>query len=190
MMKLFHTSFSIVEKPSITEGRKNADFAQGFYLSDDEEFSKRWARRRKGMTTYLNSYTLHEEDLRIKTFSQDEEWFDYIFANRAGKIDSLKDYDVIIGPIANDTLYDTWGMLTSGVLDKDTSLKCLKIGNVYRQIVIKSEKALHNLHFTKAVELDASKVQKYRDAVAREEEVFQEEFARIVEDYEEGTYDC
>jgi len=50
MMKLFHTSFSIVENPSITEGRANVDFARGFYLSDDEEFSKRWARRRKGMT--------------------------------------------------------------------------------------------------------------------------------------------
>ena len=40
MMRLFHTSFSIVEKPVITEGRKNADFPQGFYLSDDEEFSR------------------------------------------------------------------------------------------------------------------------------------------------------
>ena len=46
MMRLFHTSFSVVEKPIITEGRKNADFAQGFYLSDDKEFAKRWARSR------------------------------------------------------------------------------------------------------------------------------------------------
>ena len=34
-MRLFHTSFSVVENPSITEGRKNADFAQGFYLSEE-----------------------------------------------------------------------------------------------------------------------------------------------------------
>lgn len=182
MMKLFHTSFSIVENPSITEGRANADFARGFYFSDDEEFSKRWARRRKGMTTFLNSYELDEEGLNIKTLNQDEEWYDYIFANRMGKPDSLSDYDVIIGPIANDTLYDTWGMLTSGVLDKSDCLKCLKIGNVYQQIVIKSEKALHALHFKGAIELDASKVQEYKDAVAREEEKFQQEFARIVGD--------
>lgn len=181
-MKLFHTSFSIVENPSITEGRANADFGKGFYLSDDKEFSKRWARRRKGMTTYLNSYELHEEGLNIKTLTQDEEWYDYIFANRRGKPDSFSKYDVIIGPIANDTLYDTWGMLTSGVLDKKECLKCLKIGNVYHQIVIKSEKALESLHFKGAEPIDESKVQEYREAVAKEEEKFQQEFARIVGD--------
>ena len=182
MMRLFHTSFSVVEKPIITEGRKNADFSQGFYLSDDEEFSKRWAKSRTGMTTYLNIYDLDEEGLNIKTFDQDEEWYDYIFANRKGKPDSFSNYDVIIGPIANDTLYDTWGMLTSGVLDKATSLKCLKIGNVYHQIVIKSEKALSSLHFIEATVIDPSSVQGYKEAVVKEEEEFQQEFARIVGD--------
>ncbi len=182
MMRLFHTSFSVVEKPIITEGRKNADFAQGFYLSDDKEFAKRWARSRKGMTTRLNVYELDLDGLRVKTFDQSEEWYDYIFANRAGKPDSLSDYDVIIGPIANDTLYDTWGMLTSGVLDKSICLECLKIGNVYHQIVIKSEKALSSLHFIEATVIDPSSVQEYKEAVAKEEEEFQQEFARIVGD--------
>ncbi len=35
-MKLYHTSFSIIENPDIYFGKKNADFGQGFYLSDDE----------------------------------------------------------------------------------------------------------------------------------------------------------
>ena len=36
---LYHTGFETIRKPDITIGRKNADFGQGFYLSDDEEFS-------------------------------------------------------------------------------------------------------------------------------------------------------
>ena len=46
------------------------------------------------------------------------EWFDYIFSNSNGKKDYLSEYDVIIGPIANDTLYDTLGILTSGFIKK------------------------------------------------------------------------
>ena len=30
--------------PDITIGRKNADFGQGFYLTDDLDFTRRWAR--------------------------------------------------------------------------------------------------------------------------------------------------
>ncbi len=43
-LKLFHMGFDIIEKPDLKIGRKNADFGPGFYLSDNEEFSKRWAQ--------------------------------------------------------------------------------------------------------------------------------------------------
>ena len=36
---LYHTSFDIIKEPDIKRGRPNADFAQGFYLSDNEDFS-------------------------------------------------------------------------------------------------------------------------------------------------------
>lgn len=47
-MVLYHTGFEKIEHPDIHFGRANADFAQGFYLSDNREFSMRWARERKG----------------------------------------------------------------------------------------------------------------------------------------------
>ncbi|MBQ9562757.1 MAG: DUF3990 domain-containing protein [Lachnospiraceae bacterium] len=49
MLELFHTGYQIIERPDIHAGRTNADFGQGFYLSDDEEFSKRWARERTAL---------------------------------------------------------------------------------------------------------------------------------------------
>ena len=113
ILHLYHTGFQVIEKPDITIGRKNADFGQGFYLSDDEEFSTRWARERKGLTTYLNTYEIDLTVLNVKRFARDTDWFEYIYANRSNRPDSLPDYDVIIGPIANDTIYDTWGIITA-----------------------------------------------------------------------------
>ena len=37
-MILYHVGFDIIKNPDIHYGRKNADFGQGFYLTDDKEF--------------------------------------------------------------------------------------------------------------------------------------------------------
>ena len=180
LLSLFHTGFQIIEKPDIHRGRSNADFGQGFYLSDNEEFSRRWASNLKGMTNYLNIYELNTEGLKIKRFTRSLEWFDYIFANRAGRKDELSDYDAIIGPIANDTIYDTYGILTSGFVKKDKALKVLQIGNEYTQLVIKSEKAASNLKFKKAEVLPSDEIEKYQSIKKEEERLFQEGFRKIM----------
>ncbi|MBR0152362.1 MAG: DUF3990 domain-containing protein [Lachnospiraceae bacterium] len=132
MLELFHAGYQIIERPDIHAGRTNADFGQGFYLSDDEEFSKRWTRERRGFSAWLNRYELDTEGLKIKRFDRDAEWFAYIFANRANRSDSLAEYDVITGPIANDTLYNTWGIITSGLLEEKQALQLLSLGPAYR----------------------------------------------------------
>ena len=179
-LQLFHMGFQIIKEPDIKRGRSNADFGQGFYLSDNEEFSKRWARKRKDMIPYLNKYLLNTDSLKIKTFERDMEWYDYIFSNRLGKRDSLSEYDVIIGPIANDTLYDTIGLLTSGMLKKSQALEVLQIGKQYNQIVIKSQKALQALKFLEALEISDEEIGKYQAFRKKEESEFQTQFARII----------
>lgn len=179
-LALFHTGFSEIRTPDLTVGRKNADFGQGFYLSDNEEFSRRWARTRRGMETYLNRYELDPTGLLIKRFSRDGAWFDYIFANRMGKADALAGYDVIVGPIANDTLYDTWGVLTSGLIGRETAIELLSVGPAYEQTVIKTEKAAAALRFTEAVVLPPEEIAAYRETVRQEEADFQEAFARQI----------
>ena len=119
-MRLYHTGREIIKIPDITIGRKNADFGQGFYLSDDLEFSRRWVRER---IPYVNIYELDENDLVIHRFSRDINWFSCIFRNRRGLVYEIA-ADVIIGPIANDTIYDTFGIITSGLL-KDEDIKAV-----------------------------------------------------------------
>lgn len=180
IIRLFHTGFSIITAPDITAGRKNADFGQGFYLSDDLEFSKRWARTRKDRKTYLNEYELDTAQLRVKRFGREQEWYDYIFANRTGAADALADYDVITGPIANDTIYDSLGITTSGFIKKDQALRLLMIGPVYEQTAIKTEKALQALRFVSAAEIREEEIASYRGIVREEEESYQQQFVRLL----------
>ena len=181
-VQLFHTGYSVIETPDLKIGRKNADFGQGFYLSADEDFSRRWARSRSGQTTYLNVYELDLSGLAVRRFTRDEEWFGYIYANRRGQPDAYAEYDVIIGPIANDTIYDTWGLLTSGLVDRETAVRILMIGNAYEQTVIKTEKGAGALRFIRAVALSGEEIAACRETVRKEEEDFQEQFAALLAD--------
>lgn len=182
LILLFHTGFQVIEKPEISAGRKNADFGPGFYLSGDKEFSKRWARELKGFRTYMNTYELDTKGLAVKQFCRNTEWLDYIIDNRSGKPDAYADYDIITGPIANDTLYDTWGIITSYLLKKDQALQLLMIGPVFEQTVIKTEKAAAMLRFKHAVEMSSKEIAEYRKTVRREERKFQDEFLKQLED--------
>ena len=179
-MLLYHTGFSEIQVPDIRHGRSNADFGQGFYLSPDLDFTLRWARVRRGQDTYINSYDLAELGLSIKAFARDEAWFDYIHANRNGRADALRDYDVIIGPIANDTLYDLYGLTTSGFLTAEQSLKILTVGPEYTQVVLKTDRAAAALRFLRSEIVSPEAVEASREAVKREETAHQERFAKLL----------
>ena len=143
-MRLYHAGNQEIRVPDLYRGRKNADFGQGFYLTPDLEFACRWA----GTDAVINEYELEEEGLCIHRFCRDEDWFEYIFQNRRVR-DSLS-VDVVIGPIANDTIFDTFGILSSGYLKTTDALKLLMIGPEYTQDAVKTEKALKNLRWIRA----------------------------------------
>ena len=179
IIKLYHTGFGIITEPDLKHGRENADFGQGFYLSDDIGVSKRWARERKDYKTVHNLYELDAEGLNIKRLERDDEWFRYIYDNRNFHGDSFKDYDVITGPIANDTIFDTAGILTSGILNAEECLRLLKIGPVYIQTVIKTEKALKSLKHVGYDFIGRDEISSFRSSVKKEEEKYLEEFTMI-----------
>lgn len=179
-MRLYHTGFEEIREPDVHRGRKNADFGQGFYLSPDLDFSKRWARVRRGSDTVLNAYELDSTDLKVHVFERSIEWFEYIYGNRRLQPDTL-DADVITGPIANDTIYDTLGITTSGFLTKEQSLQLLMIGPVYTQTVLKTEKAAAHLRWTGSVILDEETINGCRETVRKEESEYLKEFGCLLE---------
>ncbi len=174
---LYHAGFEIIKHPDIHRGRKNADFGQGFYLSGSEEFARRWAKERRGQDTYINVYELDTGGLNIRHFERDRTWFECIYRNRHLQEDPGDTYDVITGPIANDTLYDTFGITTSGWLKEEQALQLLMTGPVYEQTVIRTEKAVSQLHWLSAVTVDPAEARVYREILKEEEEAFQKLFS-------------
>ncbi len=166
-MILYHTSDREIINPDIHHGRKNADFGWGFYLTPDREFTYRWARK----NAVVNEYELDENGLDMHVLFRDREWFEYIFNNRRFK-DGLKS-DVIIGPIANDTIFDTFGIITSGYLDPEEAMKLLLIGPEYKQVAIKTEKAASHLRFIRSEKIERMD----EKALKAEQEAYQTAFA-------------
>lgn len=179
-MLVYHVGFDIIKNPDVHYGRKNADFGQGFYLTDDKEFSYRWAKEKSGADTILNEYELKLTGLHVHEFTRGEEWFNYIYGNRHLKPDVLN-ADIVIGPIANDIIYDVLGITTSGFLPKDNAMKLFMIGPEYKQIVIKSEKALSKLSWLDSKVLTSSELADYHKQMEIEEAEFQELFAKEME---------
>lgn len=165
-MILYHTSDREIREPDIHYGRKNADFGWGFYLTPDREFTYRWARD----NAVVNEYEFDESGLDVRTFSRGVDWFRYIFYNRRAK-DTVT-ADVVTGPIANDTIFDTLGVISSGYLTPEDALKLLMIGPEYTQVAIKTARAAGNLRWIRAERIRRMDA----EALKKEQELFEEAF--------------
>ena len=182
-MYLYHVGFEIIKDIDLKYGRKNADFGQGFYLSSDLDFSKKWARISNNTDTILNIYDFDLADLKILNFNErNEDWFNYIYKNRNNYDDIYKEYDVVIGSIANDTIFDLYGIVTSGLINNDIALKILSVGPSYTQIVIKSEKAKSKLKFINYEILNKEDILKTKKEVKKVEEEYQKLVFSMLDD--------
>ena len=171
-MKLYHTGTVEIPVPDIRHGRVNADFGQGFYLTPDADFTYRWARK----DAVVNEYELDLTGLAVHRFERGEAWFDYIFHNRRAR-DTVK-ADVVIGPIANDTIFDTFGIISSGYLKVEDALSLLMIGPEYTQVAIKTEKAVKQLKWITASVVEG--VDEHRMALKDEKGKYDKLFAEAV----------
>lgn len=55
-MKVYHGSNVIVEKPEVKQGRANADFGLGFYVTKSYEMAEKWASHKE--PAIVNYYDL------------------------------------------------------------------------------------------------------------------------------------
>lgn len=170
-MILYHTSDREIRDPDITKGRKNADFGGGFYLTPDRKFTYRWARS----NAVVNIYEFDDRDLDVRRFTRNLEWFEYIFSNRRFK-DSIE-ADVITGPIANDTIFDTLGIITSGYLKPEDALSLLAVGPEYIQVAIKTQRALSNLKWISSERIERGDPEYYK----KEQDEYLRRFAEVFE---------
>lgn len=115
---LYHGSAEVFHHVDVGKGRPYKDFGKGFYMSVDraqavgmmhKKFSELASRRLEGSENRcresLYRLTLNRlvfDGLRVKVFAKaDEAWLDFILLCR--RADGVPhDYDVVIGPTADD----------------------------------------------------------------------------------------
>ena len=122
-MKLYHGSNVAITEIDLTRGRVAKDFGKGFYLSSSLENTKEWAdkvvdREESGVPT-------------ITAFDFDESCLDsgelIILLNRQNKTGhTLHDYDIVVGPIADDAVGTQLFQFGRGYNDKTTLVERLK----------------------------------------------------------------
>lgn len=133
-MKLYHGSNILIDKIDLSKSKPNKDFGRGFYLSDNEEQALEMAKFKTltlGGEPLISIFEFDENiitnnTLKVKVFlDYSEEWADFVFANREG-FDNVEEYDIVYGPIANDTVGLQIRKLKSGNIDKVEFLNRLK----------------------------------------------------------------
>ena len=158
-MILYHGSNVIVEKPQLIEQYRYLDFGNGFYTTTNKEQAIKFAQKvafNRGGIAIVNSYNLDDAlvgSLLTKKFDgPNEEWLDFVSSNRNGTYRGPK-FDLIIGAVADDDVYRTLQVYSTGLLTKEQALEALKIKKLFNQYVFSTNNALKTLTFVKAEEV-------------------------------------
>lgn len=154
-MYLYHGSNIEVSKPQILESDRCLDFGKGFYLTSSFEQAKRWAeltvkRRETGKATVsvFDFDDISVSDLKILHFTQaQKEWLEYVTMNRKNQTISNDDYDIVIGPVANDRTMPVISLYFAEIYDIEETIKRLMPQKLCDQYTFRTEKAIKKLKF-------------------------------------------
>lgn len=145
---LYHGSKEEVVYPEIRITRYTKDFSWGFYCTNNYQQAYRWADRRSA-DGIVNIYRYVENpELKILRFPEmSDEWLDFIAKCRAGEMHS---YDIVEGPMADDTIWDYVNGFTSGQISRAAFWELAKFKHPTHQISFHTVNALRCLTFERS----------------------------------------
>ena len=149
-IEVYHGGTEKVEHPICKLGRRNLDFGHGFYVTDIREQAVMWANnmsRNRNLPPIVNRYKLDKinrlKEAKCKIFTAyDEDWLQFIVANRSGK-NVAKDFDYVEGGVANDRVVDTVNLYIAGLIELRTALRELSKHQPNNQICILNQDILN-----------------------------------------------
>lgn len=150
-MILYHGSYLEIAEPDLKHSRANVDFGLGFYTTPLHEQAEKWCGKfkRRGREGIISRYAFDEsryDTLKVLKFdSYSEEWLDFILNCRRGK--DTTDYDIVIGGVANDKVFNTVELFFDELIDKAEAINRLRYEKPNLQVCFRSEKALKCLYF-------------------------------------------
>lgn len=161
-MLLYHGSTMAVRKPIVSRGRGKTDFGKGFYTTTNREQAEKWAqikRDRMGDEPHaivsvfeLDDAVLNNPAYHTRHFDgATAEWLDFVVGNRRGEVHH--NFDLIMGPVANDKLYATITLYENGILDANAAIEQLNTHQLFDQLSFHTTKACKLLTFVETFEL-------------------------------------
>ena len=143
-MTVYHGSYMPVEHPEIRLGRNTKDFGTGFYCTVIKEQAQRCTKRYDTKIVSIYEVRLNP-DLKIKEFiDMTDEWLDFIIACRSGK---SHDYDIVIGAMANDQIYNYISDYVDGAITREQFWVLAKFKYPTHQINFCTKEALKCLEY-------------------------------------------
>lgn len=149
-MTVYHGGYTAVRNPKIITGRNTKDFGPGFYCTVIREQAQRWAKRYD--TPIVSTYTVRmNTDLKILEFKEmTEQWLDFIISCRHGK---QHDYDIVIGAMANDQIYNFIADYMDGIITRDQFWVLARFKYPTHQINFCTDAALECLEYISSEEV-------------------------------------
>jgi len=153
-MILYHGSYVQITKPDLSFSRKELDFGVGFYTTSIKQQAEKWSLKfkKRQKSAIVSTYEFDEkiiDKIRVLKFdSYSEEWLDFVVLCRTGK--NLEDsYDLIIGGIANDDVFNTLQLYLDNLIQKQETIKRLRYEKPNIQYCFKNQAIIDtHLHFT------------------------------------------
>lgn len=139
----------------LSKSHNRRDFGKGFYTtilqSQSEEWAYRLSLREKKRDYFVYEYLFKENSaLNVKRFdSLSEEWLEFIKENRS-KGGLQHNYDVVIGPVADDNTMETIQLYIANILTASEAVERLRYNKVNNQVSFHTEKALQYLQFVRS----------------------------------------
>ena len=156
MLKLCHGSNVAIEEIDLSKGHINKDFGKGFYLTSlpqqAMEMAKRKARQfldaKPVVTAFLfDEAVLTSGELNVKVFPEvSEEWAMFIIQNRkASRTGFHHDYDIVVGPIADDGVVQQLDLYEMGLITLPQLVEALRYRDLNNQYFFGTERAIAKL---------------------------------------------
>ena len=146
-MILYHGSYLTVENPDISFSRNNLDFGRGFYTTPIKEQAVSWSSRfkRKYRQGIVSIYEIDDVSLFKNTSvlmfdDYSDEWLDFVVSCRSGE--NTCEYDIVIGGVANDKVFDTIQLFFDGLIDKSESIRRLRYEKPNIQYCFRSQSVI------------------------------------------------
>lgn len=149
-MLIYHGTYCLITTPQIIKGRYTKDFGAGFYCTILKEQAERWAKRYDTSVICTYDYQANPS-LNILEFQEmTEEWLDFIVACRKGE---SHPYDIIIGAMANDQIYNYIADFVNGTITRKQFWALAEFKHPTHQINFCTEEAIKCITFINGEEV-------------------------------------